>query len=259
MIAVGCIILGDVTTPHLIDLMISLNVADSDRRASWGRGRDRRFAEKPANIMAVLKLALLLIPMAMMVAGADEAGADTLPPWATENCIADRDNRVEVLKTEDVFLRSEASMILVDLIRQAVSDRTDEVLGAGGHRYVPLTDQYIQRHLVDEEMVIEKVAVDPVTAKQTLRHQGFARLRFDGNFELEVRQMYHLNLQIRRLQWAGLVAIMGLSWLATVYSYLRLDHATRHFYSRRLQTMAILSCLIPLVLATWMAVAWGLL
>lgn len=245
--------------------MISSNVTRSDRRGQPVQRRRLRGVGVLMKTRLILKLVLIKVPMFAMVAVAIwitacgvDAAAQTMPDWATEGSFSQDGDQFELLKTEDVFLRSEASMILMDLIRQSVSQRTDEVLGIGGHRYVPLTDQYIQRHLVDEEMVIEKLSVDPVTEKQTRRHQGLARLRFGSHFDGDVRRRYHLNLQTRRLKWAGLTTILVLSWLATAYGYLKLDNATRHFYSRRLQTMAILSCLIPLVIAVWLAVAWRL-
>lgn len=251
---------------NLIERMIASNQTSYNRHGrSIGDSSkaDGNFRLK-RNIALKLFSNLVLVTIILTMTGGNAARLDaqsadqSLPEWVAQGSFVQGDDRFELLKTEDVFLRSEASMILMDLIRQAVVDRTDEVLGGGGHRYVPLTDHYIQRHLVDEEMVIEKVATDPVTAKKTRRHQGFARLHFGSGFDDDVRQRHHLNLQIRRLQWAGLAAIVGLSWLATAYGYLRLDQATRHFYSRRLQTMAILSCCIPLIVAVVLAIAWGL-
>ena len=182
-----------------------------------------------------------------------------VPGWVSEGSFDDGGDQIELLKTEDVFLRSEASMILADLVRSAVCDRIDQVVeNKGAYRYVPVSDQYIQRHLIEQEMVIEKRTVDLETNKEIRRHQGFARLRWGSTFDDYVRDRHHVNFQTQRLQWAGLATILGITWLAAVYGYLRLDTATRHFYSRRLQTLAIVSCLIPLVVAVWLAVVWGL-
>lgn len=42
-----------------------------------------------------------------------------------------------------------------------------------------------------------------------------------------------------RLLLTGTTTVTMLLWMATFYGYLRVDHATRGFYSGRLQTLAI--------------------
>ena len=171
----------------------------------------------------------------------------------------DEEGKVVVsLETELFFLRSEASMVLMDQIRNAVNEQVDKVVGDGASRFVPLDDNYIQRKVVSEEVVVEKMITDPTTQRKTKRFLGYAKLCFGEEFTDRVQQAYQLNFKARRLQWTGLVGILFLCWLGAAYGYLKLDNATRHFYSRRLQTLAIVSCLLPLIAAILIAIGWRL-
>ena len=51
-----------------------------------------------------------------------------------------------------------------------------------------------------------------------------------------------------RLEFVGLVGVTFLMLLAVLFGYLRLDHATRGFYSGKLQTVAVI--LTAAILAT---------
>ena len=181
-----------------------------------------------------------------------------VPDWVKSGSFADEEKEFVLLKTELFFLRSEASMVLMDKIRNAVDDQIDNIVGAGASRFVPLDDNYIQRKVVSEEVVVEKLIKDPATQRETRRFLGYARLCFASEFTDRVRQAYQLNFKARRLQWTGVVGFLFLTWLAAAYGYLKIDNATRHFYSRRLQTIAIISCLLPLIAAILIAVGWRL-
>ena len=172
--------------------------------------------------------------------------------------LVDEKMETVVLETELFFLRSEASMVLMDQIRNAVDEQVDKIAGIGASRFVPLGDNYIQRKIVSEEVVVEKLINDPMTDRETKRFLGYAKLRFGNEFTDRVHQAYQLNFKARRLQWSGLVGLLVLCWLAAAYGYLKMDNATRHFYSRRLQTIAIISCLIPLIVAIFIAIGWRL-
>lgn len=202
--------------------------------------------------------AIILIAQSLSIGSAIAQSSPALPDWVTMGSFTDGEKDYLLIETEDFFLRSEASLVLMEKIRIAIKNRIDEVVQTNASRYVPLADSYIQREIVDEEIVIEKLMVDPITKRQTRRHVGYARLCFDEDFAVMVRQKYQLNFKARRLMWTGLAGILSLCWLAAAYGYLRLDHATRHFYSRRLQTFAIISCLLPLIVAIVLAVVWKL-
>jgi len=182
----------------------------------------------------------------------------TQPNWITTGSFEAGETSFLVVETEAFYLRSEASMVLMEKIRDTIDSQIDEIVGSGGCRFVDLDDHFLQHEVVDEEMVIENTITDPDSLKKIRRHVGYALLRFNEEFDEHVSHHFQLNLKSRRLQWTGLAGILGLCWLAAAYGYLRLDNATRHFYSRRLQTLAIIFCLIPLILAIIVAIAWKL-
>ena len=180
------------------------------------------------------------------------------PAWIESGSFVDGDKEVVLLETELFFLRSEASMVLMEKIRNAVHDQVNKVVGNDASRFVPLDDNYIQRKIVSEEVVVEKLISDPATNREMKRFLGYAKLSFGREFTDRAREAYQLNFKARRLQWSGVVGILFLCWLGAAYGYLRLDNATRHFYSRRLQTVALISCLLPLIAAILIAIGWRL-
>ena len=208
-------------------------------------------------LMIVMAIAWgsLVVCNTQSLAQTDPAAA---PELIESGFIAEEDKVVVSLETELFFLRSEASMVLMDKIRNAVDEQIDKVVGDGASRFVPLDDNYIQRKVVSEEVVVEKLVNDPATERKTKRFLGYAKLCFGSEFTNRVHQAYQLNFKARRLQWTGLVGLLFLCWLGAAYGYLKLDNATRHFYSRRLQTIAIILCLLPLIAAILIAIGWRL-
>ena len=178
----------------------------------------------------------------------------TLPDWVDQGSHVNEDGTFKVLNTEDFFLQSDASLVLRDRIQQAIEAFIDETSGTGASRFVTFEDGYIQRNLVEEETVIAKETVDPATKRKSKRYAGYAKLRFDSRFADFVRQQYEQNFKTRRLQWACLSGLLGLTWLGAVHAYLRIDQATRHFYTRRLQTITIIACLIPMLVAVYFGI-----
>ena len=218
----------------------------------------RRFGFKALKFF----MALALMVSAGVACGSSSAGAQeegALPNWVKEGNFEDGEVSFLLVETEDFFLRSEASMVLMGKIRDSINTQIDNIVGPGGYRFVDLDDHFLQHEIVDKEIVIATSTSDPESSTAVGRHVGYARLRFDRDFAELVKHQYQLNFKARRLQRTGLVGILALCWLAAAYGYLRVDHATRHFYSRRLQTLAIILCLIPLIVAVLVAVGWKLI
>ena len=208
-------------------------------------------------------LVTLALMIFLSVAGgtgsADAQEESTQPNWIEQGSFEDGEISFLLVETEAFYLRSEASMVLMGKIKDTVNNQIDDIVGPGGNRFVDLDDHFLQHEIVDEEIVIEKTIADPESSKAVRRHVGYARLQFDKNFAELVNQQYQLNFKARRLQRTALAGILTLCWLATTYGYLRVDHATRHFYSRRLQTLAIILCLIPLIFVVLVAIGWKLI
>lgn len=211
--------------------------------------------------MRVLTTMALLV-FACVVCGSGSASGQEEPDqpnWIQQGSFEDGETSFLLVETEDFYLRSEASMVLMGKIRDTINNQIDGIVGEGGYRFVDLDDHFLQHEIVDEEIVIEKTITDPETNKAARRHVGYARLRFGEEFAELVNDQYQTNFKARRLQRTALAGVLALCWLAAAYGYLRLDNATRHFYSRRLQTLAIILCLIPLIAAVLVAIGWELI
>ena len=208
-----------------------------------------------------------LAPMALMVfisvvcgtRAADAQEEPTQPNWIQQGSFEDGEASFLLVETEAFYLRSEASMVLMGKIKDTINNQIDGIVGRGGNRFVDLDDHFLQHEIVDEEIVVEKTITDPESSKAVRRHIGYARLQFDKDFVELVNRQYQLNFKVRRLQRTALAGILTLCWLAAAYGYLRVDHATRHFYSRRLQTLAIILCLLPLIFVVLVAIGWKLI
>ena len=211
---------------------------------------------------SALKFLVSLVIVVSAAYGSESAGAQqesAAPNWIQQGSFEEGEVSFLLVATEDFYLRSEASMVLMGKIRDSINNQIDGIVGPGGYHFVDLDDHFLQHEIVDEEIVIEKTISDPESGKAVRRHVGYARLRFDQEFAELVNHQYQVNFKARRLQRTGLVGILALCWLAAAYGYLRVDHATRHFYSRRLQTLAIILCLVPLIIAVLVAVGWKLI
>ncbi len=210
-----------------------------------------------------MPLALMIFVVVACGRGSDGAQAEPAQPaqpdWIQQGSFEDGEVSFLLVETEDFYLRSEASMVLMGKIKDTINNQIDGIVGAGGYRFVKLDDHFLQREIVDEEIVIEKTITDPESSKSVRRHIGYARLRFDEDFAEIVNDQYQLNFKARRLQRTALGGVLALCWLAAAYGYLRVDNATRHFYSRRLQTLAIILCLIPLIAIVLLAIGWKLI
>ncbi|MCI0360189.1 MAG: hypothetical protein L0211_17060, partial [Planctomycetaceae bacterium] len=70
-----------------------------------------------------------------------------------------------------------------------------------------------------------------------LMEQRHALLQFDDGFRAELRHHWVGRIAESRLYQAGLIAAASLLLLGSVFSYFRLDNATRGYYTGRLQFM----------------------
>ena len=86
-------------------------------------------------------------------------------------------------------------------------------------------------------------------------HQVHALLEFDPDFRQKITNQWHDLTAYYRLLQTGLVAGGALLFLGTVFSYFRLDNATRGYYTGRLQFMTAAAILAIVgsgaVLARW--------
>jgi len=161
-----------------------------------------------------------------------------LPSWIEKDHWQEDGTDVVVLKTEGFLLQSHATTVLVDLVREKVGQEIDVLVHAGASDLVSLSESYVEANVVQEELILDSSELDP-SFTGPRKYYGFAKLHFSKAFREMVEKRYQRNFRTGRLTWTGVMGAAALGWLAVVWAYLRLDQMTRHFYSRRLQTAAI--------------------
>ena len=90
----------------------------------------------------------------------------------------------------------------------------------------------IRRRLVKSENIYEEEIISPTTGKM---HQIHALIEIDQNFRQQLDQQWQRVRATTRLTQLGLFAGAGLLLIGSIFSYFRLDNATRGYYTGRLQ------------------------
>ena len=132
-------------------------------------------------------------------------------------------------------------------------------LGDAPADWLKITDDQVFEELVFQgrvayaEDVINEVKAAEETGKHTKLFKGYMQLELNNEFENQVREQ-SLELVTRtRLVQSGLVWAAVLSVIALTYGYLKLETATRGFYSRRLQTVFVIFSIFLLTLFLWLS------
>jgi len=168
----------------------------------------------------------------------DQGSSSSLPQWIEKDHWQEDGEEMIVVRTEGFLLISHATMALVDLVRAKVGQEIDVLVHAGASDLVSLPDSYVEANLVQDELILDSRELDSSFAGRE-KYYGFAKLHFSQAFRETVERRYQRNFRTGRLTWTGVAGAMALGWLAVAWGFLRLDRMTRHFYSRRLQTAAI--------------------
>lgn len=128
----------------------------------------------------------------------------------------------------------------IDAVReleQQLVDETDRYIADYlGSRLAPALLSYdaatIRRDLVKPENIYEEKIISPTTGEM---HQIHALIQIDQSFRDRLQQAWQGVRANSRLTQMGLFAGVGLFLIASVFSYFRLDNATRGYYTGRLQ------------------------
>ncbi|HEX5105228.1 MAG TPA: hypothetical protein VFV87_15520 [Pirellulaceae bacterium] len=90
----------------------------------------------------------------------------------------------------------------------------------------------IRRELVKPEDIYEEKIISPTAGEM---HQIHARIDIDPSFRDRLQQQWQKVRATSRLTQMGLFAGAGLLLIGSIFSYFRLDNATRGYYTGRLQ------------------------
>jgi outer membrane biosynthesis protein TonB len=170
----------------------------------------------------------------------------TVGPFATrEEC--DRALPAELLKATNNYIDS----YLGEGANQWVHLPPGYYLGQGIRRGIPLPPGYANGPGIFRDQWQEDVLASfgPMIQVHTL-------LEFNEETRHDLQQRWLAGRAENRLGFAGLGAGLILALLGTMFGYLKIDTATRGYYTRRLQFVAVLAILTTLVLGLQLGRHW---
>ena len=172
------------------------------------------------------------------------------PEWVGRNVMVGTNHALAVY-SGPYSTEAEADRELDNVIKAKTDEYIAEQLGSTLSpqliRYDAVT---IKRELIHEPIYHEQISftVGPM-------HQAHALIEFGPQFRRNIEQQWTALTAKWRLTQMGLIAGGALLFLGTIFSYFRLDTATRGYYTGRLQFMTAAAILAIVgsgaVLAKW--------
>jgi hypothetical protein len=138
-------------------------------------------------------------------------------------------------------------------MKRAVAEYVDEHLGRpGASDYVVFDLSHIKR------LRHEDVYQETIQASFGPMLQQHALLEFGLDFQEEIKRRWNRVKVMTRLAHVSIAAVAILAGLATVFVYLRLDTATKGYYTGRLQIVAgaVILGLVALGILTARWIPW---
>jgi len=218
-------------------------------------------AKKRLPMMAIPFLLLLLSSTAYGIqAGPTETEEATLPPWVQQGSYNQDRSDYILVKTEGCATALDANRELNTEIAMAVSEALDRKLGEGAGQQVNLDPEYIAAHLIPDGRSMVRPYRDEFTDEIAQRlgqdygdfFRGYAQLELDQEFYDFARQQWQTEQTRLRLMAIALVSLVVLALLTTTYGYLRVNQATRGFYSMRLLTIGMAAILLLVAGILWL-------
>jgi hypothetical protein len=163
--------------------------------------------------------------------------AKNRPRWVDE--APRRENGVfhTAVKVGPYPTRADCDQELPLELQRATRGYIGSYLGSEAAELVDLPLPYIHEKIftAEWEEAAPKLTVGPMSYPMTILH---VRLEFDDDVRNEIRRRHDEALVARRLKYTGTGAGLVLGLLGTMFGYLRLDTATRGYYSGRLRLAA---------------------
>jgi hypothetical protein len=176
------------------------------------------------------------------------------PPWINMAAFNIDDTVYRPVASGPYATRDECRRALAEAMKRAVDEYVDEYHGrpeAAG--YVDIDLAYIKTHLRRGDVYQERLQASfgPMI-------QQHALLEFRRDFREEIERRWNQAKVTSRLAHVGLAAVAILAGLATIFAYLRLDTATKGYYSGRLQIAAgaVILGLVALGILTARWIPW---
>lgn len=172
----------------------------------------------------------------------------TRPDWVGEPPRRAGDAYQVSLDVDPYATIEESDKALPAKINAAVDDYAAQLIGPQARGRIRLPMEYIDEHVKrDDWQEWRKHEMGPsLTVDMVHRH---VLLRFDGAVNDHIRQMWKRSIVNERVAGVGTLGGGVLALVAMIYSYLRLDLATRGAYRRRIRWTAAAALLAMLAVA----------
>ena len=154
------------------------------------------------------------------------------PAWVESEPVLEGDLYKMSVASDPKLTPLEAEQDLIDKTYHATQDYLTNLLDKDATMHFALSEEFIADHILKEKHF---ETVDLPVSKMVIAH---GLLVFDKNLRDEFRAEYQATkIRWRMLQAGGLAALV-LVVIGTLFGYLKLDTATRGYYSGRLQLTA---------------------
>ena len=171
------------------------------------------------------------------------------PDWLNNPPVASDGFEVVVVESDPKVTHEDALASLDAKIREKLERYIDNYLGVPrAHKYLPFDlGHYKSRLILEEGDRYDKVAKYSVGTM----HESYAKLTIDSQFRQDIHHRWHEVVTSMRLFRTGGIVAGVLALMLVVFSYLRLDTATRGYYSGRLRMLGGLAILGLIGLAAY--------
>jgi len=188
------------------------------------------------------------------------------PDWFKGDVEFNDDNRMLFIETDEPALT--IAHAKVDLERKSVATIKNTVaawMQLPNPQDLQLSADYVfENLLVDDHKVIKQDLESRIQAEKVLGdgglasenenmnfYCGYAQFQLTDDFKSYVIESVRESKTKKRLVRSGLIGGSILTLLAIAFGYLKMETATRGFYSRRLQTVSVVAAAAILALFYW--------
>jgi hypothetical protein len=186
-------------------------------------------------------------PIESQEAKSDESNdLESLPAWVSKGSyVADDNSAILVARTAEPFItESEADSAIDQAIRETIAAHFSKTFQSNEGQLNRTGIEFNELDLLVPHTRIvrpfQSAELDERFGRQGCTYyRGYAQLRIDNDLLQSTRTALKRQKVSSRLKFAGLLGAGLIGILGVLFGYLRIDHATRGFYNRRLQTVTI--------------------
>lgn len=217
----------------------------------------------PVGRMTLLVIITWLLFMSTTVSGWQSGSPSkeesNLPAWVHQGSFHEDGCDYILIETEGCHTPLDANNELNEEITAAISDALDRRFGDRVGQQITFSSKYVKTNLLMEDRSIVRPYQDEFTEEFADRlgkkygefYRGYAQLKLDTSFYHEAQIRWRQEQTRLRLISVALVSLTVLALLTTTYGYLRLNQATRGFYSNRLLTIGIAAIMLLAAVTLW--------